>query len=333
LPTEDVYFYNAKIPGEGYPFDNLQISAVWVGTPVYIIGETRDHVWMLVVTPEYIAWVKSRGIARTNNTFVNTWSFAAKNKLAAITRQKTSILDENRTFLFTAYMGSVFPVNTMFSNLQLMVPVADINHNAIIKNSVVSSNEAVLMPLTATPHHFSNIMNALIDRPYGWGGMYLYNDCSSELKSLFTPFGIWLPRYSGDQGDAGKIVDMSSESPSNRLSYLMENGQPFLTIIYIGGHVFLYMGNYSNPHHDSSKMAMTYQNMWGLKPNPDVRRAVIGKSVLFPLLLQYPEDESLVSLANKKYFHVIYLNELPHANLFLKERAVNLPSLMNYHEK
>ena len=29
--------------------------------------------------------------------------------------------------------------------------------------------------------------------PYGWGGMYFYNNCSAELKSLFTPFGFGYP--------------------------------------------------------------------------------------------------------------------------------------------
>lgn len=328
LPTEEPHFYNSKLAGEGYPFDNLQISALWAGTPVYIVGETNDHAWMLVVTPDYIGWVKSSGIARTDNTFVDTWTRAAKNKLAAITHTQTGLVDDKGNFLLLTYVGSVFPGNTNSAGIQLMVPATDADHNAVIKNSIVSNDNAVFMPISATPHHFSTIMGTMIGRPYGWGSMYFYNDCSAELKSLMTPFGIWLPRHSSDQVTIGKMVDMTPAPQEKRLAYLMENGQKFITLVYIGGHVVMYIGNYTNPNKTNSIMAMTYQNIWGLTPNPSDRRAVIGESVIFPMLLQYPEDTSLVSLAGKKYFQVSYINQLPNNNLLMREKAVNIRSLM-----
>ena len=329
LPTDDVYFYSYKIAGEGYPFDNLQMSALWAGTPVYILGETRDHAWMLVVTPDYIGWVKSSGIARADNRFVNTWTTASKNKLAAITHTLTSIIDKKGTFLFSAYVGSVFPANSISTSLQLMIPATNKDHYAIIKNAIVSHEDAALMPISATPHHFANMMYTMIGRPYGWGGMYFYNDCSAELKNLFTPFGIWLPRHSSNQINVGKIADISSFSQDKRLAYLMENGQRFLTLIYIGGHVALYIGDYPNPNQEgASSMVMTYQNIWGLSPRPSVRRAVIGKSVLFPMLLQYPEDTSLASLAGYKYFQLSYLDQLPDSNYLMKEKTIDVRALM-----
>lgn len=325
LPTEDVYLNSYKLAGQGYPFDNLQMSALWAGTPVYIIGETRDRTWLLVMTPDYIAWVKSNGIARANDTFINQWKAAAKNKLAAITHTQTGLVDEKGQFLISAYVGSVFPANEVATGIKIMIPVVDTDHHATIKTTVVSFKNAVMMPLTATPHHFSTIMSHLLGRPYGWGSMYFYNDCSAELKSLLTPFGIWLPRHSSDQVTVGKIVDMTAFSQNQRLSYLIENGRKFLTIVYIGGHVFLYIGSYSN---NQTITAMTYQNIWGLSPNPPTRRAVIGQSVLFPLLLQYSEDPTLISLAAKNFFQVSYLDEFPNKNDTLKSKTMNLKSLM-----
>jgi len=324
LPTDDVHFYSYKLAGQGYPFDNLQMSALWAGTPVYIVGETSDHAWMLVITPDFIGWAESKGIARTDNTFINTWTKAANNQLAAITHTKTNLVDSKGNFLLLAYVGSIFPGSPSAAGIQIMVPVVDENRNAVIKNAFVSAENSALMPLIATPHHFSTIMSTMINRPYGWGSMYFYNDCSAELKSLFTPFGIWLPRHSSDQVTVGKMIDMTSQPPDKRLAYLMENGQRFLTLIYIGGHVILYVGNYSE---QGSLMAMTYQNIWGLSPSPANRRAVIGESVLFPMLLQYPEDTSLISLAAKKYFQVSYLNQLPITYL-MKEKLIDIKSLM-----
>lgn len=332
LPTADVHFYNYKIAGQGYPFDNLQMSSLWVGTPIYIIGATQDHAWYLIISPSVIGWVKSNGIAKVTDEFIHTWSTTAKNKLAAITHTQTSLLDKEKRFLVTTYVGAVFPVTTDSSpvEMELLIPIADHHNNAVIKKVLISKKNASIMPLPITPHHFSDVMKTLISRPYGWGGIYLYNDCSAELKSLFTPFGIWLPRHSADQINEGEIVDMSSSSSEQRLSYLMKQGKPFLTIVYIGGHIFLYIGNNIVPQ-TNSLAAMTYQNIWGLRPNPSVKRVIIGQSVLFPLLLKYPENPNLISLAAKEYFIASDLSKLPISDQdLLQKHNVNINSLMQY---
>lgn len=328
LPTLDVYFYSHKLAGEGYPFDNLQMSSLWAGTPLYVLAISRDHAWSFVVTPDYIGWVESNGIARVNDVFVHAWTAAAKKNLAAITRTQTNMHDENGNFLFSAYVGSVFPAEKRGTKIKMMVPTANENQEAVIRYAAVSSNDAALMPMVATPRHFANIMSTLIGRPYGWGNLYFYNDCSGELKNLFVPFGIWLPRHSSYQITAGDLVDKSTASEQERLAYLMNHGRRLVTIIYIGGHVVLYLGNYANPNsNDHSLIPMTYQNIWGLSPKPANRRAVIGKAVLFPMLSQYPEDANLISLANKKYFQIAYLDKIS-GDYFLMPETINLRALM-----
>lgn len=328
LPTDDVHFYNSQISGQGYPFDNLQMTSLWAGTPVYIIATTRDQAWYLILSPGVIGWVKSNGIAKVDDTFINTWATAAKKKFAAITHTETSLIDaSNNRFLLTAYVGTVLPTSAILPNeLRLLFPVTDSNGHAVIKKVIVSNHDAVIMPFQATPHHFAFIMRTLIDRPYGWGGLYFYNDCAIELKNLFTPFGVWLPSHSSDQAAAGKTIDLSANSVEQRVAYLKKQGLPFLTIVYIGGHVFLYMGNY-NYKQTHALVPMTYQNIWGLKPAPPVRRAIIGKSVLLPLLLRYPEDVHLTSLAAKKYFKLTYLSEL--SIISMQKTTVDIPSLFS----
>jgi cell wall-associated NlpC family hydrolase len=273
--------------------------------------------------------VKTNGIARVDYTFVNTWVQAAKNKMAAITKTKTALVDTKNIFMINTYVGSIFPVNQKSAaTLQLMVPSTDNEHHAIIKYATVSTESAALMPLTITRRNMAGLMSTLVNRPYGWGGLYFYNDCSAELKSLFTAYGIWLPRHSSAQVNAGKMVDMSHYSKEERLSYLMQNGKSFLTIIYIGGHVVLYIGNYQNPDKPNENMAMTYQNMWGLSPRPAARRAVVGQSVFLPMLLQFPQDTSLISHADKKYFQVSYLDQLPDDNGAEQASEVKLRPLM-----
>jgi cell wall-associated NlpC family hydrolase len=315
LPTLDPGFYNHAFAGEGYPFDNLQSSAIWVGTPIYIIGTTLDQQWSLVLTPHsFMAWVPSDGVAKTSADFISKWQEHAKKHLVAITKTNTSIYSEHK-YKFNTYVGTVFPAKTITDGIinEILIPVTDDHGNArIVTATLGNNNDAVIMPLKATPRNFAAIISTLTGRPYGWGGMYFYNDCSAELQSLYAPFGIWLPRNTSAQishnSDTRKIIDLSAETIENGLKYLIKNGKKLTTIIYVNGHVMLYTGNYANPGAQNELVAMTYQSTWGLKPDDGSYRAVIGKSVFIPLLKQYPEDLKLSSWT--KNFKLLFLGNV-----------------------
>lgn len=66
LPTDDVFFYSHKIAGQGFPFDNLQMSSLWAGSPLYVVCQTKDKAWSLIIAADFIGWVKSNGIATVN---------------------------------------------------------------------------------------------------------------------------------------------------------------------------------------------------------------------------------------------------------------------------
>jgi hypothetical protein len=160
------------------------------------------------------------------------------------------------------------------------------------------------MPLAATPRHLAKLIKALIGRPYGWGNSGLYNDCSSELQSIFATFGVWLPRHSSTQMSAGRMIDLSASTPGQRLDYLAQHGVPLRTLIYIGGHVMLYIGNTTR---NGVAVPVVYQDVWGLRPADNSRRAVIGGSVILPLFEHIPEDSTLQSLAATPTFQISIL--------------------------
>lgn len=316
LPTSEVVFTGLGRAGSGYPFDNVQVSAIWAGTPLYILGISQDQSWLFVQSPSVIGWVPNNDIAYTNDAFIQKWTAMAKNKLVAIGRTQLPInvydstaVEKGRRFTFNTYIGSVFPSSKSVSYYQgqqwhwLYVPMSDGNKNAFIRRVPIKDQDVVVMPLSPTPNNFSRIIKQMQSRPYGWGNSYLYNDCSAELKSLLTPFGIWLPRHSSDQLSAGETFDLSNKSMEERLLFLQNSAQKLTTLVYIGGHIFLYIGN------KTDGTPMTYQNIWGLSPPDRSRRAVIGQSVFFPLLRQYPEDPNLVPLVNYKIFKVSFLDK------------------------
>jgi cell wall-associated NlpC family hydrolase len=326
LPTQDVYFYSHQLAGEGYPFDNLQQSALWVGTPMYIVMDTVDHAWSLVITPDFIDWVKSEDIAKVDNKFISTWQSAAKNKMIAIVNE-TSISDKEGNYKFNTYVGTIFPAK---STTEILIPVADAKKNATIQTAIVSITNSVVMPYQLTPHNLANVMENLIGRPYGWGNMNFYNDCSAELKALYAPFAIYLPRNTSEQIKAGKMTDLSDKSSLERESILIKDGRKLVTLVRIPGHILMYLGAYSHFALGSKlkdKVAISYQNIWGLRPLDNSYRAIIGKSVIFPLLESYPENHELVSFYDKDtrgIFQLIYLDEMP----TIPNHAIDLKSMI-----
>lgn len=316
LPTEEPFYYHHSIPGEGYPFDELQMSSIWAGTSAYVIAESKDKNWSYVLTPDFQAWVQSNTLAKASDKFITHWQRAAKNKLGAITHTETSITDAyTQHHYFKAYVGSAFPLSTAKAeHYQLLFPIKAAGGKAEIRKALVNKNQVAEMPLIATAENFVKLIKTLQDRPYGWGGLYFLNDCSAELKSLYTPFGFWLPRHSSEQIKAGKLVDKSSATPQEKIAYLKEEGRPFMTFVYNTKHVFIYLGSFANPNagnNGTEIVPLTYQNLWALKPLDASRRAVVGKALILPLLEVFPEDKALNSHANHKDFQVIFLDEWP----------------------
>lgn len=156
-----------------------------------------------------------------------------------------------------------------------------------------------------TQGNIATLLKWMSGRPYGWGNYNFYNDCSAEIRSLLMPFGMFLPRNSEEQILAtSKVIDLSRENVSTRIHYLKERGKLFTTLVYIPGHIMLYIGNVAI---DNQMVPMTYQNIWGLHPEVSKSRSIIGGSVFFPLLRSYSENIELISLADKAQFKLGFI--------------------------
>jgi len=307
LPTNDPAFYDFREAGEGYPFDALQDSALRPGTPVYTLARSQDGAWLLVYSPDLIGWIDARTVASVDAHFVATWRDAAQRSLGAIVRGDATLSDTvpgTTTALYRTFapIGTVLPLVQSRDGRQMaMFPIADAQRQAQVRMSALDASAFARMPWTLTPRHVAQVMKQQIGRPYGWGNTLFYNDCSAETRSLFAPFGVWLPRHSSDQLRAGRRTDLRNADIDTRLSTLAERGRPLMTLIHINGHIMLYLGN---AERDGVNVPMTYQNVWGLSPADNSRRNVIGGSVILPLLKTYPEDPAVRSLAGKPLFEI-----------------------------
>lgn len=278
LPSLGPHFYRSGGDIDGWPFDNLQISSVAADTPILICHLSADKTWALVETSFAFGWIPVEDCARVSEDFIKTWE---SGRYAVVVKDKSSVFDEKGYVNIRTSLGQIFPVvNAMPDELEILIAATDENNQAIIKHGFVSRRIMDIKPLTFTHTNAVKIANELIDEPYGWGGLYGNRDCSSMTRDFFTPFGIWLPRHSEDQAKKrGTYIDLQSHTPEQKEKIILEQGIPYLSLLWRRGHVMLYIGQ-------ENGRALIFHNVWGLRTldaNGQEGRKIIGKAVITTL--------------------------------------------------
>lgn len=279
LPTLRPHFLKPGGDSDGWPFDNLQRSAVAANTPIFVCHLSADKAWALVETCFTFGWMPASDFGRVDNDFIKKWE---SGRYAVITRDQTSIFYKDKKFALKASVGYRFPLaGEAPDKLEILIAkMASFNDCAVIKESYVSREEAVIGSLQLNSFNAVRIANELIGEPYGWGGLYGNRDCSAMTRDFFAVFGIWLPRHSADQvKETGRYIDLSGMTPEEKEKTIIEKGIPYLTLIWRKGHVMLYIG--AKDGH-----ALIFHNIWGVRTK-DLKgregRKIIGQAVITTL--------------------------------------------------
>lgn len=282
VPTAAPAFFSSRIPGEGFPFDHLQESSVWAGTPLFVSHTSRDGAWVLAEAPLAMGWIPVDDVAFVDEAFAAAYETP---RLVAVLHEDVSVKDTTGVFRFSAGMGMALPLAPPEEGeggglfYRVIVPAADANRKAVPRRAKISGDDAVLMPWPFTPEHAAALINRLMGRPYGWGGLFGNRDCSSALRDLFAPFGLWLPRSSGAQVRAGKLLALADFDPAQKEKVVLERGVPFGTLLWAPGHIAFYVGAWEG-------RPVAFHVAWGIKTQEtDGRegRRIIGKGVLTTL--------------------------------------------------
>lgn len=307
FPTHDTY-YRAYHSGRINPFDRLQMSVAWAGTPVYILGKTRDGAWYYIYTQSYSGWAQAKDIAYVDDDFIAAWQ-NEDTQLYGLLKNNVSLLQaNNQRFITQAGIGAIFPGKEIDGKIYLDVPNADKCRQANIVQAVLPESEtplAMAMPIPATRENFAAVIQDMVSRPYAWGGGCYFSDCSLELKNIYTPFGIWLARHSKTQTEGvrrEKLDDMNNLK--QRLDYLREHGKPFMTLVYIGGHIMLYVGE------DEHNSPVLYQNMWQKHGNGrNYEQYIVGQSIFMPAEVKRSGTFSMLDPEITRYYWLAHLDE------------------------
>jgi hypothetical protein len=286
--------------------DRFQESALFPGTPVAIVHESRDRQWWFVVSALYAAWVEKRFVAEGPSQRV--FEYAHRSPYLVVTGPTVKTVhtpEQPEISELQLDMGVRVPV---LSDWPESKPVNGQHPYTahVIELPVRASDGSLrftpaLLPKTADtsadylPLSQSNLLRQgfkFLGERYGWGHSYNARDCSGFVSEVYRSFGVQFPRNTKDQAASpalNRIAFTEADSHERRLAVLrdLQVGD----LIYIPGHVMMVIGHESGtPYVIHDTTGISYRDKGG-----GVTRVVLnGVSVtpITPLLLR--KDQPLV---------------------------------------
>ena len=240
LPTKEG-LYSQK---DDFDFDQLQNSALDVGTPVAVVHTSADGLWYYVLTAISDGWVEARDIALGDVHQV--MEFAQDRDFAVVIKPKADIfLNEGMTDYYDYIrMGMRLPLSGIDSGRATVnVPVMDSEGKLAIKQAYMNEEDVHPGFLPYTARNIYKQALVMLNEPYGWGDMYGEQDCSRFLQMVFATVGIQLPRDSKDQAQVSTIgYDFDEKSDGNVKIAAILKTPAASTLLAMKGHIMLYLG-------------------------------------------------------------------------------------------
>jgi hypothetical protein len=278
FPTIKPLLRDPTLAGEGFPFDYLQNSTVHANSPIFISHYSEDKEWAYVFSSFASGWIKADEFVILEDDDRELWQSAQQ---IYIIKEGVAIYDASEDFLYKSKIGMSFAIISEDETSYKVLTVAShIGSRAIYSSSIISKEIATKEPLNLSVENLPNIVKEVSKTNYGWGGMYEQRDCSSMLRDMYTPFGIWLPRNSYQQSRVGKVISLKDMDEEEKIKVIKENGVPFQTLLYRKGHIVLYVGTYNDD-------IVVFHNTWGIKTKKDgvEGRLVVGRAIFSTLKL------------------------------------------------
>lgn len=284
FPTHKPLFRDPDQAGEGFPFDYLQNSAIHANEPLYISHYSNDKAWAYVYTSYASGWLPSHTIAFMGKKERRKWQ---KSKPAYLLKEKVALTDTHGHFLFYSRVGMrlrFIKKRGLYTYVRAVAPGA-FNRPTFVTIRLKNS-EVATTPLFINQSNLMKITPDVMKSNYGWGGLYEERDCSSTLRDIFAPFGVWMPRNSRQQSRIGKVISLKDLNITAKEELIKEKAIPFETFLHRKGHIMLYLGTYDDN-------IMILHNMWGIKTvddNDKEGRVIVGKVVISTLEIGSEQD-------------------------------------------
>ncbi len=250
VPTNKPYYLSPK----GYPFDRYQNSLIFQGTPVLITHFNIDKTYAHIQSSFVYGWIKVSDLAYMRDKDIELLTHL-KNYVMPI-KDKIPLYTDYGGFYTNARVGELFALIPQSQNasqkpqkkeLKAYGFLRDAKGYAALQSVILDEKDFFVFPKAFTSENMAYFIDTMLGQKYGWGGLLGNRDCSAFTRDSFANFGILLPRNSYAQSRyANNYVDLSSMKAKEKEDYILKNATPFGTLIYLKGHIMLYLGAYNH---------------------------------------------------------------------------------------
>ncbi|MDU9773224.1 NlpC/P60 family protein [Helicobacter pylori] len=250
VPTNKPYYLSQK----GYPFDRYQNSLIFQGTPVLVTHFNLDKTYAHIQSSFVYGWIKVSDLAYMHNKDIELLT-KLKNYVMPI-KDKIPLYTDYGDFYTNARVGELFALipqsqnasqNPQKKELKAYGFLRDAKGYAALQSVILDEKDFFVFPKAFNSENMAYFIDTMLGQKYGWGGLLGNRDCSAFTRDSFANFGILLPRNSYAQSRyANNYVDLSSMKAKEKEDYILKNATPFGTLIYLKGHIMLYLGAYNH---------------------------------------------------------------------------------------
>ncbi|WQS45930.1 SH3 domain-containing protein [Helicobacter pylori] len=250
VPTNKPYYLSQK----GYPFDRYQNSLIFQGTPVLITHFNLDKTYAHIQSSFVYGWIKVSDLAYMHDKDIELLT-KLKNYVMPI-KDKIPLYTDYGDFYTNARVGELFALipqsqnasqNSQKKELKAYGFLRDAKGYAALQSVILDEKDFFVFPKAFNSENMAYFIDTMLGQKYGWGGLLGNRDCSAFTRDSFANFGILLPRNSYAQSRyANNYVDLSSMKAKEKEDYILKNATPFGTLIYLKGHIMLYLGAYNH---------------------------------------------------------------------------------------
>ncbi len=213
--------------------DRFQESAIYPLEPVVILHTSSDSKWYFIQTYNYRGWVQVSSVDSLGyNDFVQCikdFGFWYVTQDFVTLQLKTAVSTYREIQM---PMGSRIPRFLLENKLSWMVIRCDLNQKWLRTK-----------PLECSLANITYLAMMCVGQQYDWGGKKGYRDCSSFITDIFRCHGIQLARNANQQANSLSSVEFHVKTNED-----LNNLKPGC-LIFITGHVMLYLGKHDDEHY------------------------------------------------------------------------------------
>lgn len=242
---------------DDHDIDRWQESALFPGTPVAIVHESRDGKWWFVVSPNYAAWIEKQYVAE-----------GAREQVLGYGRERPSIVVTGAN-VRTTFTPEEPRVSSLQLDMGLKLPLRDYDPREPVNGQDAYASHVIelpvrdgdgklqfvpaLVPRSADvaadylPLTHANLVRQgfkFLGERYGWGNSYGTRDCSSFVSEVYRSMGVQLPRNTSDQAVSPALNRIAFDKAWTREQRMkiVRDTRPG-DLIYIPGHVMMVIGH------------------------------------------------------------------------------------------